>query len=75
MPEKRKKDGQTKTYFRSERMVKENSEWYFTTREGDIHGPYPTREIAQGELDEYVKIMIDDGEGRLTVAPRMYHIT
>jgi hypothetical protein len=75
MPKKRKKDPQTGTHFRSERIVKESDKWYFTTREGTIQGPYPTRENCESELEEYVKIKIADDNGELTLEPRVPLLT
>ena len=67
---RRSEDTGTKTFFRSERMIKEGNQWYFTTREGDIHGPFDTRDQASKMLQEYIDIMVASAAGKLTLAPR-----
>ncbi len=43
-----------KRYFRSgDRIVNLNGAWFFAAREGDL-GPFPTREIAQREVQRFM---------------------
>ncbi len=53
----RKSDEQAKRrYFRSdERFFRVDSQWFFTTREGD-EGPFATREQAQAQLRHYLAL-------------------
>lgn len=41
--------------FRSGRMYYVNDQWYFTTREGDDKGPYPSRDEAEAALAMFVR--------------------
>ncbi len=43
-----------KTRFRSDRLFVADSQWYFSTREGEEKGPYATREEAEAELVRYI---------------------
>lgn len=44
----------SKRYFRSSnRFIRLNGEWYFTTREGD-YGPYPDEMTARRYLQQYI---------------------
>ncbi len=53
----RKRDPQESTHFRSgNRLYCINGKWFFQTREAD-HGPYPSKEAAQVELQRYVEEM------------------
>ena len=46
------------THFRaSSRIFRlNNNEWYFSSREGD-HGPFDSDQVAQRELETYIKLM------------------
>jgi len=53
----RKSDPKESTHFRSgNRLYCMNGKWFFQTREAD-HGPYPSEETAQVELQRYVDEM------------------
>lgn len=53
----RKSDATDSTYFRSrDRVFCQNGKWFFQTREDD-HGPFPTREAAEVNLQRYVDEM------------------
>jgi len=41
--------------YRTGRFFVVDSEWYFTTREGLDHGPFPTKEKAELECQIYVQ--------------------
>ncbi len=43
-----------KIRFRSDRLFVADSQWYFSTREGEEKGPYATKEEAEAELVRYV---------------------
>ena len=50
---------QNKTYFRSsDRFVRLNGDWYFSTREGE-HGPYASLEDAKSELCRHIASQSD----------------
>ena len=59
-----------RTYFRTDRMVLQNGQWYFTTREGLMQGPFATKAEAERELNEYIDIMKAHNAGELSLAPR-----
>ena len=42
--------------FRTGRFVLVDSAWYFTTREGLEHGPFPTRNRAERECQTYINV-------------------
>jgi hypothetical protein len=66
----RDQDMENRTFFRSDRMVLQNGQWYFTTREGVLQGPFADKAEAQRELDEYIGIMKAHSAGELSLAPR-----
>ena len=70
MPKRRLGDSETKTFFRTERMIKENDAWYFSTREGTIQGPFDDLDEARKELDDYIRIMMAQRAGQLTLKPK-----
>ena len=39
---------------RSSRFFCTNGEWYFTTREGQTHGPFDSREEADASLELFL---------------------
>lgn len=41
-------------FFRSDRLIKVNDEFYFATREGIDIGPFPTKALAQQGLDRFI---------------------
>ncbi|WP_349571936.1 DUF6316 family protein [Azotobacter salinestris] len=43
------------TRFRSERICAINHEYFFDTREGQLMGPYRTRQEAQQAVQEYIR--------------------
>lgn len=47
----------SRTYFRSDRLQKDGSKWYFYTREGTMQGPYDDKIEALEALDKYIAIM------------------
>jgi len=49
----------TKSWFRSERYLHVNDQWYFTTREMTEEGPYITKQEAEMELMLYIRHMND----------------
>ncbi len=53
----RKQDTDNSTHFRAgDRVFCQNGKWFFQTREDD-HGPFPSREEAEKELDRYTEEM------------------
>jgi len=53
----RKADFKDSTYFRSrDRVFCQNGKWFYQTREDD-HGPFPTRQAAEVDLQRYVDEM------------------
>jgi uncharacterized protein YchJ len=52
----RKTDGDNqKTMFQMDRFFQQNGEWFYMTREGDEHGPFDTKEDAEGDLADYIR--------------------
>jgi hypothetical protein len=70
MRDRRSGDSSTKTFFRTERFIKENDAWYFSTREGTIQGPFDDLGEARKELEEYINIMMAQGTGQPTPKSR-----
>ena len=44
-------------YFRSDRISVINNQFYFSTREGTMEGPYRTKEEALWEIEAYIRRM------------------
>lgn len=42
--------------YRTGRFFVVDSKWYFSTREGLEHGPFPTKEKAERECLTYIKV-------------------
>lgn len=61
----------SRTRFRTERIVNDSGEWYFLTREGSVEGPFRCQEDAERSLEIYINMathnMLHEGEG-LTLA-------
>lgn len=53
----RQDDQSARTWFRSDRFFNEGPNWYFTTRENTVEGPYATREEAENALMMYLRDM------------------
>lgn len=70
MSKQRNEDSGKKSFFRTERMIQHDGQWFFSTREGTMQGPFDSREVARKELDEYIEIMAAHGAGQLTIAPK-----
>ncbi|WP_145009672.1 DUF6316 family protein [Pseudomonas oryzihabitans] len=52
---KRNDDPGSSTHFRSERVSVVNGQFFFTTREGTLEGPFFSREEALNQIDRYVE--------------------
>ncbi len=46
------------THYRSERVSAVNGQYFFSTREGTLEGPYYTRVDAEREIAFYIKRML-----------------
>ncbi len=46
-----------KTWFRSERILHINDQWFFLTREQTQEGPFTSRTDAERELNYYIRQM------------------
>jgi hypothetical protein len=46
------------THYRSERVCAVNGQYFFSTREGTLEGPYFTRIDAEREIALYIRRMI-----------------
>lgn len=44
-----------KTFFNSDRFFNEGGKWFFTTREGQLMGPFVSRKDAEQELMLYLR--------------------
>ncbi|CAD5109312.1 DUF6316 family protein [Zestomonas carbonaria] len=42
------------TYYRSDRVSSVNGQYFFSTREGTLEGPYFTRVDAEREIQRYI---------------------
>lgn len=52
----RKTDGEKeKLHFQMDRFVQQNGEWFYMTREGEEHGPFESKEDAEGDLITYIR--------------------
>lgn len=51
---KRQQDADPATHFRAGRFSLINGEFYFSTRENSLEGPFATREKAEQEMAAYV---------------------
>lgn len=52
---KRNDDPGASTHFRSERVSVVNGQYFFTTREGTLEGPFFSREDALHQIDRYLE--------------------
>jgi hypothetical protein len=50
----RERDPAQSTFYRSDRISAVNGQFFFTTREGTLEGPYFTRTDAQREVQRYI---------------------
>ena|GEM_PF-2055823 len=51
---RRRADSEPRAYPRGNRYHRYDHQWYFTTREGILMGPYETREQAVEETEKYI---------------------
>ena len=57
MSARRKDDPlQSRSRFRTDRMVEEGGMWFFLTREGTVEGPFTCRTDAQDHLERYIRM-------------------
>ncbi|AYC33594.1 hypothetical protein D3880_15055 [Pseudomonas cavernae] len=54
----RASDLSASTHYRSERISAVNGQYFFSTREGTLEGPYFTRFDAEREIGQYVRRQI-----------------
>ena len=59
---KRSTDPVPATRFRSDRISSVNGQYFFSTREGTLEGPYFTRFDAEREIDAYIRRMRQSAE-------------
>ena len=65
----RRDDQNERTYFRSERIIASNGQWFFATREGD-QGPFRSRIAAEQALVRFVNEKVElAGFQKSRVAP------
>ncbi|MFV3334847.1 DUF6316 family protein [Pseudomonas sp. NY15437] len=50
-------DDQAGTHYRSDRISAVNGQYFFSTREGTLEGPYFTRFDAEREVAQYINRM------------------
>lgn len=48
---------QSKFFFKMNRFVSQNGEWFYMTREGSERGPFGSRGDAEGDLATYIRHM------------------
>jgi hypothetical protein len=46
--------------FRTDRVMKSDSEWYFLTREGTVEGPFRSKEDAAKHLEVYIRLAVSN---------------
>jgi len=51
---------ENKNWFRSERFMHVNDQWYFTTREMTEKGPFTSKQEAENELILYIRHINDE---------------
>lgn len=51
----KRKGDDNKTFFNSDRFFNEGGKWFFTTREGQLMGPFDSRKDAEQELMLYLR--------------------
>lgn len=55
MADRRHTDSNEKQYrFRSERMISQDGNWFFQTREGTFEGPFESERNARIALERYI---------------------
>ena len=42
-------------HFQMNRLVQQNGEWFYMTREGEERGPFESRKEAEGDLILYIR--------------------
>ena len=57
MYEQRKTDLEDCTRFRADRFIRDGGQWYFSTREGSMEGPFAIKLEAENRLELYKKVM------------------
>lgn len=51
----RKHDGvDSRFYFKTDRFIVQNCEWFYLTREGPERGPFASREAAERDSARYI---------------------
>lgn len=53
----RSNDAQAATHYRSDRITSVNGQYFFSTREGTLEGPYFTRFDAERAITKYIDRM------------------
>lgn len=48
-------DKDEKLHFQIERLIQQNGEWFYLTREGEERGPFETKEDAEGDIIMYIR--------------------
>ncbi len=52
----RNTDGENeKLHFQMDRLVQQNGEWFYMTREGEEKGLFESRQDAEGDLAVYIR--------------------
>ena len=73
MSARRKDDApESRSRFRTDRMVQDGGKWFFLTREGTVEGPFSCRADAVDQLERYIRManfdMLQEGS-TLSLAP------
>jgi hypothetical protein len=58
----RKIDSKSGTHYRCARVSAVNGQYFFSTREGSLEGPYFTRDHAEREISTYISRMVQAKE-------------
>lgn len=51
------------THYRSERVSAVNGQYFFSTREGTLEGPYNNRKDAEQEIAFYIRLLFKPSSG------------
>lgn len=54
---RRKEDHKLGGHLREDRFFQLENNWYFTTREGVVMGPFDSREVAEQEVQTFIDFM------------------
>jgi hypothetical protein len=72
MYDSRKTDLKACTKYRTNRFIRNGGEWFFSTREGTMEGPFGFKHEAEDRLEIYKRVMASGfmpGDSKLALDP------